>query len=66
MKATPLWYAVGLYENDHRKVTEGLPKDEHKKSTAVAVLGGWLSFLYPLGESNPHLKFRKLPFYPLN
>ena len=22
--------------------------------------------LYPLGESNPHLKFRKLPFYPLN
>ena len=22
--------------------------------------------LYPRGESNPYLKFRKLPFYPLN
>ena len=23
-------------------------------------------FLYPRGESNPYLKFRKLLFYPLN
>ena len=22
--------------------------------------------MYPRGESNPYLKFRKLPFYPLN
>ena len=22
--------------------------------------------MYPGGESNPYLKFRKLPFYPLN
>ena len=25
-----------------------------------------IPFLYPRGESNPYLKFRKLLFYPLN
>ena len=45
-----------------------------RPTTLIKSLGNFRSirfrihcpFLYPLGESNTHLKFRKLPFYPLN
>ncbi len=36
----------------------------HKKRLATKAVTS-LS-MYPRGESNPYLKFRKLPFYPLN
>ena len=36
----------------------------HKKRLATKAVASHR--LYPRGESNPYLKFRKLPFYPLN
>ena len=50
---------LGLQEyNITKKISNLLKKATDKNNDFY--------FLYPRWESNPNLKFRKLPFYPLN
>ncbi len=52
-----------LFRTAKLRIFSELAKKETRK---VSFFAKFCRSLYPLGESNPHLKFRKLPFYPLN